>query len=85
VLENIVLPNDGSALLCGTQDLLECEGRLASAFPAEKTRGIERYFDIVRVHAGSQSEDIVSRNDIVHVLGAERADAVYDALKSYIG
>jgi uncharacterized protein YjbI with pentapeptide repeats len=83
VLDEIVLPQSGSAFVCQIEPLLKCEAELAAAYPAEIAKQAAKYFDIIRVHV-PQQDQIVSRNDLVAKLGAKNGFEVYEVMKRHL-
>jgi uncharacterized protein YjbI with pentapeptide repeats len=84
VLDEIVLPESGSAFVCQIEPLLKCEAELVAAYPAEIAQRAAKYFDIIRVHASLQQDQIVSRNDLVAKLGAKNGFEVYEVMKRHL-
>ena len=84
ILENIVLPKTGSAFICGTATLLDCEKLLASVICSDRFHNIEGYFKIVRVHAPLQPARFVSRNDLIDYLGDDEGSEFYNILQKCI-
>lgn len=81
-LDHIILPRSGSSFLCRNDVLIECESWLKLEFP--KLQGIEKFFEIIRVHASLQTERLVSEHDIGYFCGPENGHEIYVALKGRI-
>lgn len=84
VLDEILLPESGSAFICQVEPLLKCESELVAAYPTEIAQRVAKYFDVIRVHASLQQERIVSRNDLVTLLGEKNGFEVYEVMKRHM-
>ena len=79
-LENVVLPTNGSVFICQARNLISA---YASFGPGSKEHEVlTRYLGIVRPNPLKQSEEIISRNDLIKLGGDEMGAMLYALLKS---
>jgi uncharacterized protein YjbI with pentapeptide repeats len=80
-LTGVKLPRSGSAFMCSTETLLKCADQTIQGETFDKNAGVAKFFNIVRVHSGTQREQVVSRNDIVRCCGVVTGAQLYEALR----
>jgi hypothetical protein len=78
-LEKVNLPDDGSAFICNTHDLLLFSTK--KDINSIESDLLQRYFQIIRPDASNQTEQIVSKNDRAKVGGPEVGNMLYETLR----
>ena len=79
VLENIILPENGSAFICLSKDLIGFA--LAAQLPRDEAMAMREYLRIIRPDSDAQEKKIISKCDLQEIANENVGRDLYDRLR----